>query len=269
MSGLRPWMTGEGVGSDDGDIVSHDSAGDIEDTKGALEMLLKMGPPSARIGIPDDLIEGVTRPEELAEIIVKTERIKGDSGSFYTLISEIAGLAIKKAIDGITGYVTLVEFHTLTSRVLRLERGKAPDQTSVGVQRVEEIEVRLNALMSENKTLRAELDRVSLELSQYTAGAREIYNSFQAERTVAVDPKMDELMLKLAESNKQRDEALKKVACTTGSSGGIARPVQQSPNHTHRRHNTSSARSVVELQQRFTPPLSRADAAKRFSAGER
>jgi hypothetical protein len=264
MSGLRPWDTGD-VGSDDGDVVSHDSAGEIEDTSLALEILRGTGPPRVKVGMPDKLVEGVARPEEIAEIVIKTERIRGDTGSFYGFIAEVSGGLIKKAIDGITGFVTLVEFRTLVTRVSVLEnfREEAPKTArDEAIRRIRDLE-------AENKLLRSEMDKLSLDFAEFSAGAREIYNTFQSSRTVEADPKLTELMSQLAEANRQRDEALKRGVSTGESSGGIAAVAQGQTSITTRRSNPSPAVTAQDLRTRFTPNLSRQEAARRFAAGER
>lgn len=271
MSGLRPWGS-EDAPSDDGDVVSHDSAGEIEDTRGALEMLKASGPPSAKVGLPDNLIEGIAKPDEIAEIIVKTERIHGETGSFYGLITEICGKLIKDAIDAITGFATTVEFNGLRDKVVGLEKlvkgkGTEDDEPTASGKVMSDVLAKLSKLEDENKALREELDKLSIDFSEFSAGAREIYNSFQAERVVEVNPQLDKLMAELAEANRQRDEALKKGASTTVSSGGTL--PARAPSQAHRRSNTTKATTVAEFQSRFTPPLTRAEAARRFADGER
>lgn len=269
MSGLRPWEAGD-IGSDDGDVVSHDSAGEIEDTKGALEMLMKSGPPSTKVGMPDNLIEGVAKPEEIAEIIVKTERIKGESGSFFSFVSDVAGKIVKRAIDDVTGFATSIEFNGLRDRVKKLEdlfrddtKGKkVADTGDLGI-----ILSRLDALEKENEHLRRELDKISIDFAEFSAGAREIYDTFQADRVIQPDPRLDDLMAELAKANKERDDALKKAGSTPVSSGGTAKPTNS--HGAHRRSNPAKATTVAEFQARFTPPLTRAEAARRFKAGER
>jgi len=249
---------------EDNEIVSHDSAKEIEDTTGVYQRLVEGGAPVITKGAP--ITQHSASADEVARVIVKSERIAGEQGTFFSYICEVVQPLIAKSISEIRGFVTEAALSKVVARVTALE-GQRRDRNEISLLRSE-----LLAEIAARELLEEQVKSLSRDLSHYLSGAREIYNSFDNERKVEEDPRIKDLLRRAEEAEKGRDEALKRES-TRKSSGGIgdsSRPAPVTkPAAGPRRIVRAPASTVAEFKNRFSPALDMREAVLRFSAGER